>query len=122
MLTTLLTLMVRYLILCFHSPADVKNNSINELLSLLGYCSGEQLGFESLVYGVFEFIHAMIDSSKFRSVIKKSMQDLLYYVILYMQMTGDQVTRLSSIEKNRTCDSLFCHYIKAILTAHLYLM
>ena len=49
------------------------------------------MGFESLVYSVFEFIHGMIDSSRFRAVIQKSIENLLYYVILYMQMTEDQV-------------------------------
>jgi len=51
---------------------------------------GEVLGFENLVYSVFEFIHALIDTSKFRTVVKKSVNDLLYYVMLYMQITEDQ--------------------------------
>ena len=57
----------------------------------LFYLIGEVLGFETLVYGVFEYIHAMIDTSKFRSTVRKSMDQLLYYVILYMQITQDQV-------------------------------
>ncbi|XP_052680706.1 importin-9-like [Crassostrea angulata] len=52
---------------------------------------GEVLGFESLVYGVFEFVHVLIDTSKFRTTVKSSVNDILYYVILYMQMTDDQV-------------------------------
>ena len=53
--------------------------------------TGEVLGFESLVYGVFEFVHVLIDTSKFRTTVKSSVNDILYYVILYMQMTDDQV-------------------------------
>lgn len=53
--------------------------------------TGEVLGFESLVYGVFEFVHVLIDTSKFRMTVKSSVNDILYYVILYMQMTDDQV-------------------------------
>lgn len=55
------------------------------------YWTGEVLGFESLVYGVFEFVHVLIDTSKFRTTVKSSVNDILYYVILYMQMTDDQV-------------------------------
>jgi len=49
------------------------------------------MGFENLIFGTFEFIHAMIDSSKFRSTVKKSMHEVVYCIIVYMQMTEDQV-------------------------------
>ncbi|XP_071133365.1 importin-9-like [Mytilus edulis] len=52
---------------------------------------GEALGFENLVYSVFEFVQVLIDTSKFRNTVKKSVNDILYYVIIYMQMTDDQV-------------------------------
>ena len=53
--------------------------------------TGGVLGFENLVYSVFEFVHILIDSAKFRSTVKKSVDQVLYYVILYMQITEDQV-------------------------------
>ncbi|XP_067683421.1 importin-9-like [Haliotis asinina] len=52
---------------------------------------GDILGFENLVYSVFEFVHALIDSSKFRNTVKKTIDQILYYVIIYMQMTQDQI-------------------------------
>ena len=55
------------------------------------FFSGEALGFENLVYSVFEFVQVLIDTSKFRTLVKKSINDILYYVIIYMQMTDDQV-------------------------------
>ena len=55
------------------------------------------MGFENLIFGTFEFIHAMIDSSKFRSTVKKSMHQIVYYIIVYMQMTEDQVYALSFV-------------------------
>nr|KAG5702234.1 hypothetical protein BaRGS_030589 [Batillaria attramentaria] len=56
--------------------------------------SGEVLGFENLVYSVFEFVHALIDTSRFRNTVKGTIDQILYYVIVYMQMTEDQsVTR-----------------------------
>ena len=58
---------------------------------------GEVLGFENLIYSVFEFINALIETSKFRTTVKKAMDDLLYYIILYMQITEDQVRDSSCI-------------------------
>ena len=57
----------------------------------ISFISGEVLGFENLVLNVFEFVHAMLETSKFRSTIKKSCDQLLYYIILYMQITEEQV-------------------------------
>ncbi|XP_013378679.1 importin-9 isoform X1 [Lingula anatina] len=57
---------------------------------------GEVLGFENLVFGIFEFIHALIETPKFRGVVKKSMDQLIYYVVLYMQITEDQIGLWSS--------------------------
>ena len=62
-----------------------------EIMTSVIVLTGEVLGFESLVYGVFEFVHVLIDTSKFRTTVKSSVNDILYYVILYMQMTDDQV-------------------------------
>ncbi|KAK7102594.1 importin-9-like [Littorina saxatilis] len=52
---------------------------------------GEVLGFENLVYSVFEFVHALIDITRFRSTIKGTIDQIIYYVIVYMQMTEDQI-------------------------------
>ena len=66
------------------------SNSLTVSNILMGV-SGEVLSFGSLVYSIFEFIQGMMDSSKFRGAIRKALSDLLYYVILYMQITEDQV-------------------------------
>ncbi|ELT91403.1 hypothetical protein CAPTEDRAFT_225381 [Capitella teleta] len=52
---------------------------------------GEVLGFENLVFSIFEFIHAMVDTPKLRKTLKKSLSDLMYYIVCYMQITQDQV-------------------------------
>ncbi|XP_076468794.1 importin-9-like [Babylonia areolata] len=52
---------------------------------------GEVIGFENLVYSVFEFVHALIDIVRFRRTIKGTIDQIIYYVILYMQMTEDQI-------------------------------
>lgn len=56
------------------------------------FYSGEVLGFENLVYSVFEFVHALIDTSRFRNTVKGTIDQIIYYIIIYMQMTEDQVT------------------------------
>uniref|UniRef100_A0A8C5AEK9 Importin 9 n=1 Tax=Gadus morhua TaxID=8049 RepID=A0A8C5AEK9_GADMO len=51
----------------------------------------EVLGFENLVFSIFEFVHTLLDNSKFKSTVKKALPELIYYVILYMQITEDQI-------------------------------
>ncbi|XP_068598144.1 importin-9 [Brachionichthys hirsutus] len=52
---------------------------------------GEVLGFENLVFSIFEFVHTLLENNKFKSTVKKALPELVYYVILYMQITEDQV-------------------------------
>lgn len=52
---------------------------------------GEVLGFENLVFSIFDFIHALTETNKNRAIVKKYCADLLYYVVLYMQITEEQV-------------------------------
>ncbi|RUS86218.1 hypothetical protein EGW08_006013, partial [Elysia chlorotica] len=52
---------------------------------------GDVLGFENLVYTVFEFVHSLIESSKFRPTVKKTVDQIIYFIIIYMQMTEDQI-------------------------------
>ncbi len=68
--------------------------------------SGEVLGFENLVYGVFEFVHGLIETTKFRSTVRKSLDELLYYVLHYMQITEEQVLSLSLtiVRRVATCE------------------
>ncbi|PNF35800.1 Importin-9 [Cryptotermes secundus] len=52
---------------------------------------GEVLGFENLVFSIFEFVHALVDSHKFSKTVESALIDLLYYLILFMQITEEQV-------------------------------
>ncbi|XP_036926391.1 importin-9 isoform X3 [Sturnira hondurensis] len=52
---------------------------------------GEVLGFENLVFSIFEFVHALLENSKFKGTVRKALPELLYYVILYMQITEEQI-------------------------------
>uniref|UniRef100_A0A8C7NT32 Importin 9 n=1 Tax=Oncorhynchus mykiss TaxID=8022 RepID=A0A8C7NT32_ONCMY len=51
----------------------------------------EVLGFENLVFSVFEFIHTLLENSKFKSTVKRALPELIYYIIVYMQITEDQI-------------------------------
>lgn len=52
---------------------------------------GEVLGFENLVLGIFDFVHALIETPRHRLLMKKYVEQLIYYVFHYMQMTEEQV-------------------------------
>ncbi|KAK7915627.1 hypothetical protein WMY93_011388 [Mugilogobius chulae] len=52
---------------------------------------GEILGFENLVFSIFEFVHTLLENNKFKSTVKKALPELIYYIILYMQITEDQI-------------------------------
>ncbi|KAI5093529.1 importin-9, partial [Silurus meridionalis] len=52
---------------------------------------GEVLGFENLVFSIFEFVHTLLDNNKFKSTVRKALPELIYYIILYMQITEDQI-------------------------------
>jgi hypothetical protein len=54
--------------------------------------TGEVLGFENLVFSIFEFVHALVDCHKFSKTVESALIDLLYYLILFMQITEEQVS------------------------------
>ena len=62
------------------------------LFFFLLLCSGEVLGFENLVFSIFEFVHALLENNKFKSTVKKALPELIYYILLYMQITEEQVS------------------------------
>ncbi|XP_050697373.1 importin-9-like isoform X2 [Eriocheir sinensis] len=52
---------------------------------------GEVLGFENLVFTIFEFVHALVETTKHKQLVRRGVADLVYYLLLYMQMTEDQI-------------------------------
>uniref|UniRef100_A0A4W3IWE3 Importin 9 n=1 Tax=Callorhinchus milii TaxID=7868 RepID=A0A4W3IWE3_CALMI len=51
----------------------------------------EVLGFENLVFNIFEFVHTLLENRKFKNTVKKALPELIYYIILYMQITEEQI-------------------------------
>ena len=78
-------------------PSYLKPNLTNNiylpylLFALIGWLL-QVLGFENLVFAIFEFVHALVESSKFRGAVKAGLSDLMYYIVLYMQITGNLAT------------------------------
>ena len=51
----------------------------------------EKTALENFVYQLFEFIIELKEKSRYRSTIKKAVDELCYYTILYMQITDDRL-------------------------------
>lgn len=50
------------------------------------------------MFSIFEFVHTLLENNKFKTTVKKALPELIYYIILYMQITEDQVcSRLRSV-------------------------
>ena len=47
--------------------------------------------FNTMILQIFEFLNSIIEYKKFRESIKTVLTDLVYIIIIYMQMTEDQV-------------------------------
>lgn len=43
------------------------------------------------MFSIFEFVHTLLENNKFKTTVKKALPELIYYIILYMQITEDQV-------------------------------
>ena len=52
---------------------------------------GEVLGQESLIFSLFEFVSVLTESARTRKMVKQGMADLIYYVLMYVQITDEQV-------------------------------
>lgn len=75
--------------------------------------TGEVLGFENLVFSIFEFVHTLLENNKFKMTVKKALPELIYYVILYMQITEDQVCNgLRSVSSSPTCSPVGLHWCR----------
>lgn len=56
----------------------------------------ELSNFTTMIIQVFEFIQCIIVSGKFRSIIKNVLTDLIYIIIVYIQVTEEQTEMWNS--------------------------
>jgi len=52
---------------------------------------GEILSFENLVFSVFQFIQALVETPKFKKTVEQYLEEILYYTMVYMQITDEQI-------------------------------
>ncbi|XP_074593003.1 importin 9 [Brevipalpus obovatus] len=52
---------------------------------------GEVQSLENLIFAIFDFVTVVIETSRSRQLIKQGLPDLLYYILVYMQITDDQI-------------------------------
>lgn len=60
------------------------------------FSTGEILTFEAVVFQVFEFIQALVES-RFKVVVKTHLDQLLYFLLVYMEITEDQVHKVDQV-------------------------
>lgn len=57
---------------------------------------GEMQSLENLVFAIFDFVTIVIETPKSRQLIKQGISDLLYYILIYMQITDEQIQAWSN--------------------------
>ncbi|EFX69752.1 hypothetical protein DAPPUDRAFT_228557 [Daphnia pulex] len=53
---------------------------------------GEVISFENLVSSIFEFVHALVETPRFRSAVRDGISQIIYYIILFMQIMEEQIS------------------------------
>ena len=48
------------------------------------------------MYSIFDFVTVLVETPKFRNSVRQGLDDLVYYVIVYGQITEDQVGYLGT--------------------------
>lgn len=77
---------------CLVQSSEVYSNKVVNSDSFEGdSCEDERTDLENLVYQLFDFIIELKEKSRYRSIIKKAIDELCYYTILYMQITDDRI-------------------------------
>ncbi|XP_049847541.1 importin-9 isoform X3 [Schistocerca gregaria] len=54
---------------------------------------GECIGFDAVIFSTFELIDMLTDISMFTDTVKAALADLIYYLILFTQITDEQAKR-----------------------------
>ncbi|XP_012280793.1 importin-9 [Orussus abietinus] len=52
---------------------------------------GEIINFNNLIIAIFEFIHTLLDYKRFTNILDSLLQEIMYYLIIFMQITDEQI-------------------------------
>lgn len=55
----------------------------------------ELANFNTMILQIIEFIHSLVERGKFKAAIKVVLADLIYIMIVYMQITAEQIEQWS---------------------------
>jgi hypothetical protein len=73
---------------------------------------GEVMNFNNLIIAIFEFVSTLIDHKKYANLLNNFLSDIMYYIILFMQVTEDQIDLWTNnpnqfIEEDDQCANAF---------------
>lgn len=86
---------------------------------------GEIINFNNLIIAIFEFIHSIVDRKRFSNLLDNLMQEVMYYLIIFMQITDDQI-ELWTTSPNQFVeeDDIFAYNVRIsaqeLLTVNMY--
>lgn len=87
--------------------------------------TGEIINFNNLIIAIFEFIHSIVDRKRFSNLLDNLMQEVMYYLIIFMQITDDQI-ELWTTSPNQFVeeDDIFAYNVRIsaqeLLTVNMY--
>lgn len=78
-------------ILSAFKRCNVIKNYLYFLIFFFNILDDDLTNFNIMILQIIEFIHSLADSGKFKTPIKNVLADLIYIMIVYMQMTESQL-------------------------------
>lgn len=72
------------------------------------FFAGEVIDFNNLIIAIFEFVQSLIEHKKFSSLLNNRLQEIIHYLIIFMQITEEQIELWTTnptqfIEKDEQC-------------------
>ena len=71
----------------------IANLETDNVVDGAGDCTSYGLGLENLVFAIFEFVRVMVETPKLKNYLIKSLTELMYYIIIYMEITEEEITK-----------------------------
>lgn len=71
----------------------VQNKNLIQMSAIISFLlfSGEIINFNNLIIAIFEFVHSIIEHKKFSNLVNNLLQEIIYYLIIFMQITDEQI-------------------------------
>lgn len=86
---TLTNTAVRYVQNVVNLSGDAEEEAVDS--------DGQVLSLDNLVFAIFDIVQALIEAPKYQGAVRGGLANLLYYIVLYMQITEDQVESIEQL-------------------------